>query len=116
MAQNRAHPTVFGCRGEYLGALTGGGGSHQRTRLCGEFSLLSGKVQGISAYSAAGMGSGPVFRTINQVFAAKFPKQKNREFSRENREFPQRIRECPMSTGNTPARACTHKSSLPPRR
>jgi hypothetical protein len=32
MAQNRAHPTVFGCRGEYLGALTGGGGSHERTR------------------------------------------------------------------------------------
>jgi hypothetical protein len=26
MAQNRAHPTVFGCRGEYLGALTGGEG------------------------------------------------------------------------------------------
>jgi hypothetical protein len=26
MAQNRAHPTVFGCRGEYLGALTGGVG------------------------------------------------------------------------------------------
>ena len=26
MAQKRAHPTVFGCRGEYLGALTGGEG------------------------------------------------------------------------------------------
>ena len=65
----------------------------------GRFSLLSGKVQGIFADSAEGTGPGSVFRTINQVVAAKFPKQKNREFSRENSEFPQRNRECPMSTG-----------------
>jgi len=65
-----------------------------------EFSLLSGKVQGISAASAAGTGSGSVFRTINQMVAAKFPTQKNRELSRENSEFPQRIRECRMSTGD----------------
>jgi hypothetical protein len=58
-------------------------------------SLLNGKVQGISADSAAGTGSGSVFRTINQVVAAKFPKQKNREFSRENSEFPQGIRVSP---------------------
>ena len=31
MAQNRAHPTVFGCSGEYLGALTGGEGGFEPT-------------------------------------------------------------------------------------
>jgi hypothetical protein len=64
-----------------------------------EFSLLSGKVQGISADSAEGTCTGSAFRTINQVLAAKFPKQRNRDFSRENSECPQRNRECPMSTG-----------------
>ena len=82
---------------------TGGGSSHRRTRLRPLDSLFQGKIQGISADSAAGTGTGAVFRTINQVVAAKFPKQKNREFSRENSEFPQRVRECPMSTGDTPA-------------
>jgi hypothetical protein len=38
--------------------------------------------------------SEPVSAGIFPV-AAKFPKQKNREFSRENGEFPQRIREGP---------------------
>jgi len=57
------------------------------------YSLFSGKIQGISADSAPGTGSGSVFRTINQVVAAKFPTQKNREFSRENSECPQHIKE-----------------------
>ena len=47
MAQNCAHPTVFGCRGEYLGALTGGGGSHRRTRLCSRFPCFAGKYREI---------------------------------------------------------------------
>jgi len=82
----------------------------------GKVSLLRGKVQGISADSAAGTGSGSVFWTINQAVATKFPKQKNREFSRQNSEFFQRIREGSISMGNTPARACTPKSFLPPKR
>jgi hypothetical protein len=45
-----------------------------------ENSLLGGKIQGISADSASGMEFGSVIRTINQAVAAKFPKQKNREF------------------------------------
>jgi hypothetical protein len=79
-------------------------------------SNFPGKYSEFLLETAAEAGPGSVFRTINQIVTAKFPTQKNREFSRENSEFPQRIRECPMSTGDTPARACTHKSSLPPRR
>ena len=62
-----------------------------------ENSLLSGKIQGISADSAPETIQGSVFRTINQWVAAKFPTQWNREFFRENSEFPRRIRECRMS-------------------
>ena len=75
----------------------GGGSSHQRTCLRWEISLLSGKIQGISAHSAPKTVQGSVFRTINQCVKAKFPTQKNREFFRENSEFPLRIRECRMS-------------------
>ena len=59
-----------------------------------EFSLLSGKVQGISADSAAGT-VGSAFRTINQVVAAKFPRQQNREFSRREQRISAAYRGMP---------------------
>jgi hypothetical protein len=59
----------------------------------GEPVFVGGKMQGISAGSAQTRGSGSVFCSINQLVMAKFPKPRNREFSRDNNELPLHIRQ-----------------------
>jgi hypothetical protein len=53
MAQNRAHPTVFGCRAEYLRALTGGEGGFAPTVSSKAFSLRLSRLVMASLCRAA---------------------------------------------------------------
>ena len=71
----------------------GGGGSHQRTRLSWVISLLSGKIQGISAASAQGHGIRPVFCSRNQLVTAKFPERVRGNFLAITGNHSERCRE-----------------------
>jgi hypothetical protein len=87
MAQNCAHPTVFGCRGEYLGALTGGGSSLRRTRLRLRVPCFRGKYREISGFRGNNGDAARAFANKFKAFAGNSLKYGTGNFASETGNF-----------------------------